>query len=453
MKVATLEEAINSKVLKRGSVIYMAGNAATPQDFLNQIARDESIQDIEILSVLPLGDIEDAFKPDVCNRVTYRIIFNSEYTREAVNHGLAKYQLMHLSQVARQLKKKIKPDVVMLTVSGPDRGGNYSLGTTVEAVLPTLLDVKERGGIVIAERNSEMPFVQGTTIPPRYIDFLVDTNYDLPTIKRKPPSARERRIGEIITQLYIKDGSTLQLGIGKVTEALKNAVIEKGVKDLGIYTELFADAMRAMVEEGIVTNKYRNTNFSVSGIFLADSWEGYKFLDQNSSIQSRSTDHVNNVLRIATQPNLVSVNAALGVDLHGNIWADSLKARDIYSGVGGQCDYIRGAVLSEDGNGVAIIALNSVTAKDVSKIYNMSPAGITATGIAADPVILVTEFGAVDPEGLSMGEKAVAIAQLAEPETRGKLLKQIYDSPEFHRPREALRGDGCCKGFTPYEMI
>jgi len=144
---------------------------------------------------------------------------------------------------------------------------------------------------------------------------------------------------------------------------------------------------------------------------------------------------------------MVAVNSAIGVDLHGNIWADSLDARKIYSGVGGQSDFIRGAQYSD--HGVAIIAMKSTTAAGISKVVDRSPAGITTTAIPADQVILVTEHGALDPRGMSIGERAVGIAHLAPPEERERLLKLIHDNPVFHKPAVTVsRG---VPGFTPYE--
>jgi acyl-CoA hydrolase len=147
---------------------------------------------------------------------------------------------------------------------------------------------------------------------------------------------------------------------------------------------------------------------------------------------------------------MIAINAAIGVDLHGNIWADSMKARWIYSGVGGQCDFIRGANLSP--GGVPIIALKSLTSKGLSKIVDKCPEGITTTAIAADPVVIVTENGAFDPRGLSISERAVGIAHLAAPEVKDHLLKNIYESPEFHHPRAALAA-GHPKGFIPYSTV
>ncbi|MFC1679895.1 acetyl-CoA hydrolase/transferase family protein [Elusimicrobiota bacterium] len=453
-KVVSVEEAVNSSVIKPGSRIYASGNAATPQVLMKRLADDESIRDVDLYGVLFLGEekvMSHVFSEEVCERVTYRIIFNSGLTREAVNSGRAKYQLWHLSEIPRNMRRHVKPNVVFLQVSGPDNGGNFSLGTTVEGVLAAVQTAKETGGVVIAERNKRMPFVLGTAIREDMIDYIVETDYELPLTPVSPPDDKSRRIGEIIAGLCVEDGSTLQFGIGAVPEAVADAIIKKGVKDLGIHTELFADAMRKLVEKGVVTNKKgrrKGKNFSVSSIFLADSEEGYAWLHLNSAIQSRPSNYTNSILTIAQQPKLVSINSAIGVDLHGNIWADSLKSREIYSGVGGQSDFIRGSVYSE--GGIAVIAIKSTTREGISKIVDMCPAGITTTGIAADTVVLVTENGAFCPFGLSIGEKAVGIAHLAEPGARERILKSIFDNPAFHDPRGAA-GQGNPRGFIPYE--
>jgi acyl-CoA hydrolase len=446
------EDVINAFFIKPGSVIYVSGNAATPQTLLKQLARDSAIKDVEVLSVLLLGDIADLFSEDCCRRVVHRVIFNGQMSREAVNKGWAEYQLMHLSDIPKQVREYICPDIALISVSGPDNGGNYSLGTTVEGVMAAIGSAKKHKGLVIAERNAQMPFVLGTTIPEKAIDFLVDSDYPIPVSPVRLPDEPARRIGSIIAQLFIENGATLQYGIGQVPDAVTDAILAKGVKDLGIHTELFADAMQKLVDAGVVTNRYtfHTLNFSLATIFLAQNSDGYRWLDYNSSVQSRPADYTNSIVNIARQPKMVAINSAIGVDLHGNIWADSLQARQIYSGVGGQADFIRGAYKSD--GGIPIIALKATTPKGISKIVDKCPAGITTTAIAADPVVLVTEYGAFDPRGLSLVEHAVGIAHLAEPQSRERLLRHIYDSPEFHNPTKALR-DGSPKGFTPYDTL
>jgi acyl-CoA hydrolase len=359
---------------------------------------------------------------------------------------------MHLGDIPMQVRQYFDPTVAMITVAGPDNGGNFSLGTTVEGVMAAIETVRANNGLIIAEHNARMPFVLGDTVPGSWIDFMLHTDYALPVSPVDPPDEPARRIGRIIAELFVNDRCTIQYGIGQVPEAVTDAILDKGVKDLGIHTELFADAMRRLVDEGVVSNRYTNTRskFSIASIFLSGDQAGYDWLHYNSAIQSRPADYTNSILTIADQPNMISINSAIGVDLHGNIWADSMKARQIYSGVGGQCDFIRGANLSA--GGVPIIALKSVTGKGVSKIVDMCPEGITTTAIAADPVVIVTENGAFDPRGLSISERAVGIAHLASSSVKETLLREIYDSPAFHHAKCALTG-GVPKGFHAYHTI
>ncbi len=448
--IKEVSEAVNSAILKPNTVIYTGGNAATPQVLLQQLIEDSSIKEVELISVLLLGEIEELFSEKNCQRIKHRIIFSGPYSRNALNKGLATYQVMHLSNIPHQVINYLKPNVVFVSVSGPDKGGNYSLGTTVEGLPAAIQHAKANGGIVIAEKNNQMPFILGTTIDKSKIDYLIETDYPLPVIPYHRPDETANKIGRLITELFISDGSTLQYGIGKVPEAVTDAIIEKGIKDIGIYTELFTDSMQKLIEKGIVTNKYADVNFSISSIFLAKDKHGYDWLDYNSSVQSRPCDYTNNILRIAEHHKMIAINSAIGVDLHGNIWADSLKGREIYSGIGGQADFLRGSILSKEG--FAIIAMESMTVNGISKIIDMCPEGITTTAIAADPVIIVTENGAFNPMGLNLVEHAIGIAHLAEPAMKEELLRKIYDSPEFYKSSAAL-SNKTPKGFTPYSDI
>lgn len=448
--VKRVDEIINPRTIPAGTIVYTGGNAATPQVLLKELIRNDKIRDIELLSILLLGDIKEIFSREVCERITHRVIFSGPHSREALNDGLATYQLMHLSDVPHQLKNYFKPDVVFISVAGPDNGDNFSYGTTVEGIQAAVEAAKSKGGLVIAERNANMPFVLGTTIHKSEIDFLIDSEYPLPLSPSAEPDETAMQIGRLVAELFIEDGTTLQYGIGEVPEAVTEAIIAKGVKDIGVHTELFADAMRKLVTAGIVTNKYRKTNFSTSSIFLSNSQKGYDWLNFNSSVQSRPCNITNDVQNIARQHKMIAINSAIGVDLHGNIWADSVRGRSVYSGIGGQADFLRGSYQAKDGFG--IIAMKSTTNTGKSKISVMSPAGITTTAIPADPVIIVTENGAFNPKGLNISEHAVGIAHLADPDNREILLKYIYDSPEYFKPKNALK-DKAPKGFVPYEAI
>jgi acyl-CoA hydrolase len=449
-KVKNVSDVINSTYIKPGSVIYTAGNAAAPQVILRQLAKDPYIYKVDLLSVLLLGDIKELFTREACQRIKHRIIFSGPHSREQLNKGLATYQLMHLSDIPNQVQRYLKPNICFFSVSGPDNGGNYSYGTTVEGVQSAVYSIRENGGLIIVENNAKMPFVLGTTIHESEIDFMIETDYPLPVSPVHEPDETAKKIGKLVSELYISNGCTLQYGIGEVPEAVTDAIIQKGVKDIGIYTELFTDAMRRLVENGIVTNRYLDVNFAIASIFLASNQKGYDWLHFNSSVQSRPCNITNSILNIARQHKMIAINSAIGVDLHGNIWADSLKGREVYSGIGGQADFLRGSYLSE--YGYAIIAMKSTTSSGVSKIMDLCPEGITTTAISADPVVIITENGAFDPRGLNMVEHAVGIAHLAEPMERSRLLKLIYESPEFHKPKEALK-DKLPKGFTPYDAV
>ena len=161
-KIKNVSDIINATYIKPGSMIYTAGNAATPQVLLKQLARDPYIYNVDLLSVLLLGDIAELFSPEVCQRIKHRIIFSGPHSREQLNNGLATYQLMHLSDIPNQIQRYLKPTICMFQVSGPDNGGNYSYGTTVEGVQSAVHSIRENGGLIIVERNAKMPFILGT---------------------------------------------------------------------------------------------------------------------------------------------------------------------------------------------------------------------------------------------------------------------------------------------------
>ncbi|MEZ5197913.1 MAG: hypothetical protein R2764_16470 [Bacteroidales bacterium] len=233
--VKKAEDVINSTYIKRGSMIYVAGNAAVPQVLIRQLAKDPYIYDVDLLSVLMLGDIAELFSPEVCQRINHRIIFSGPHSRGPLNKGLASYQLMHLSDIPNQVRRYLKPNICLFTVSGPDNGGNYSFGTTVEGVQSAVQSIHENGGLVIVERNKQMPFVLGTTIHESEIDFMLDTDYPLPLSHVHQPDEVSRKIGQLVTELFISDGCTLQYGIGEVPEAVTDAIIEKGKRHRNLY--------------------------------------------------------------------------------------------------------------------------------------------------------------------------------------------------------------------------
>ena len=210
MRKVPASTAINALTIPPGSRIYSVGNASTPQVLLNELATDTAIRSVDLYGLMLLGDSQvmgRLFSPECCNRITHRVIFNSSFSRPAVNAGRAKYQLWHLSDIPRFLREHVKPDVVFLQVSGPDNGGNYSLGTTVEATLEAIEIVRRQGGVVIAERNPRMPFVLGTTVPESYLDYLFDRHVRLSLL-------------EVINGVYMNVSPLEALPIEQLVEVL-----------------------------------------------------------------------------------------------------------------------------------------------------------------------------------------------------------------------------------------
>lgn len=468
LEFSSLDDALNIDTIKpkdgRKAEIYFSGNAATPKFLLEKLVEITQSGELpkdfaNIYGVLPLmnkGDlVNELFLPPVTSSIRPNMFFPGPLVREAINSGRAYYQNKHLSDIADNLINSIRPNVVLLTVNGPDNGGNYSLGTTVEGVLAAVHYAHENGGVVIAEMNHNMPKINGSTIPEKMINFLIESNNPLPISPVKSPDERAKKIGEIIAALYIHNNSCIQYGIGEVPEAVSDAILLKGVKELGIHTELFADAMIRLHQAGIVTNEHKkfDIGISTSSIFLAKDKKGYEWLGDNACVQSKPSEYTNNILIIAQQPNMVSINGAIAVDLNGAVCADMARNRYIINGTGGWVNFNTGAYLSD--GGTPIVALKSTTLRrgeEISKIVDSLESGINHTGRSVDPFVIVTEHGAVDKKYLSHGQFALAIAYLAGPtEYRENLLRIIYDSKSpFTHPSKPLKDNEYPKGFIPY---
>jgi acyl-CoA hydrolase len=306
-----------------------------------------------------------------------------------------------------------------------------------------------------------MPFTQGQSLVDRdYIDYLVvDDNvkpvYDFPgpDFENIPP--KEKRIGEMITEHFIRDGTTLQVGVGKITDAVVGMIKDSGYKDLGVHTELYSDGLMELQKLGVVTNRLKKSNngYSVTSLIMG-SRELYNFVHMRAGIQMRSCGYTNSAEVVRANHPFVAVNSAMGIDLFGNVWADFVDARRYYSGVGGQPDFVR--ALNDPAYGTAIIAIESTTDKGDSKIAKAHPAGVSLTASSFDGVVVATEYGCADLRGLTAGEKAIAIASIAHPDYREDHLRMVYSDPWFTKPpgfslEKTPRGVIPYTGGTPLE--
>jgi 4-hydroxybutyrate CoA-transferase len=433
---------------------YVGSNAATPTASLESLTaavkagspRLPFIRMVHLLLQGPVPYVEEGLQ----DRVMTYSIFSTGDVRKAANEGRAFYLPCTLSNLDSLIGKgrEYEPDIVLFKVRPHEITKEFSLGLAVE-VLHTAID---HAKCVIAEVDYSMPFTQGQSIVgPQSIDYLIEDNnvkdvYAIPGPDFDNLSPEERRIGELITEYYIHDGVTLQVGIGQIPDAVVGTIKGAQYKDLGVQTELYGDGLMQLQKADIVTNrkKKQHMGYSTTSLIMG-SMELYEFVHMRAGIQMRPCTVTNSAEVIRRNSPFVSINTAMGVDLFGNVWADYIDARRYYSGVGGQPDFVR--ALNNPAYGVPIIAFRSLTDKGHSKIVKVHPAGVSLTASAYDGVVIVSEYGIADLRGLTAGEKALAIASIAHPRYRDQHLKALCDDPLFTKPL------GSCLGRTPRGVI
>jgi 4-hydroxybutyrate CoA-transferase len=450
---------ILAKEFKDREVItcYVGSNAAVPTASLESLteaikARNPRLPYIRMVHLLLQGPVPYV-EAGLQDRIMAYSIFSAGQVRTAANEGRAFYLPCTLANLDSLIGhgRPFQPDVAIFKVRPHEITGEYSLGLSVEAIHTAI----DQASVVIAEVDFSMPFTQGQSIVgAQSIDYLVDDDdvkscYDFPSPDFSNLPQAERRIGELVTRYFIRDGATLQVGIGQIPDAVVGTIQESNYKDLGVQTELYGDGLMRLQKSGIVTNrnKKQHTGYSTAALIMG-SVELYEFVHMRAGIQMRPCAITNSEEVIRKNSPFVSINTAMGVDLFGNVWADYIDAHRYYSGVGGQPDFVR--ALNDPAYGVPIIALKSVTEDGQSKIVKAHPSGVSLTASAYDGVVIVDEYGIADLRGLTAGEKALAIASIAHPEYRDEYLKNIYDDPMFTKPPGSRLGQKP-QGVTMYE--
>jgi len=435
---------------------YLGSNAATPTASVESLTRSIEageprlpfIRMVHLLTQGPIPYVTEGLQ----DRIMTYSIFSGGSVRDAANAGRAFYLPCTLANLNGLIGKgqKYEPELVIMKVSRHPHTGEYSLGLSVEA-LHTAID---HARIVVAELDNSMPFTHGQSlVDAGSIDYLIEEGvkavYDFDPPDFDDLSPEEHRIGEQITSHFIRDGVTLQVGIGKIPDAVVGTIREADLKDLGVQTELYGDGLMLLQKDGIVTNRRKKANMGYSTICLImGSRELYDYVHMRSGVQMRPASYTNAADTIRANQPFISINTSIGVDMFGNVWADFIDPRRYYSGVGGQPDFIR--AITDTSIGLPIIAMKSLTNKGHSKIVRMHPPGISLTASAYDGVVVVTEYGIADLRGLTIGNKALAIASIAHPKFRDDLLKQVYDDPLFTKPHDFTLGK-IPYGVTPYQ--
>lgn len=423
-RVTTAEEAV--KVIKSGNRVFLTGNVSVPQKLLAALVQyAPNVTDVEICQALTVGSA-DYVKPEMEGHLRVNSMFISANIRKAVQEGRADFTPVLLSEFPLLFKRGILPlDVAIIHVSRPDEHGFCSLGVEVGLTK----SAAESAKIIIAEVNDQMPRTLGDSfIHVSRLTHIVPVNYPIPEHNMTVEGGSDivQKIAGHIADL-IPDGATMQLGIGAIPDAVLKYLFDK--KDLGIHTELFSDGVIDLVNAGVLTNarKTLHPGKIVAG-FILGTKRLYEWVNDNPMIEMHPTEYVNDPFIIAQNERMVAVNSAIEVDLTGQVCADSIGPK-LYSGVGGQLDFIYGASRSK--GGVPIIALPSTaTMRDgtvVSKIAGMLKLGAGVVTSRNHVRFVVTECGVADLYGKTIRQRAQALINVAHPDFREDLTRQAKE--------------------------
>ena len=381
--------------------------------------RHEELRNVEVCHLHVEGETPYA-NPELRDSFHVNSFFLGKNVRHTLKVGNGSYTPVFLSELPLLFKRNILPlDVALIHVSVPDKHGYCSLGVSVEATLAAIDNAK----IVIAQVNAQMPRTHGDgIIHHTEIDLFVECDQPLPTHSFGEPTAIEDKIGNYVASL-IEDRSTLQMGIGSIPNAVLSRLTNH--KDLGLHTEMFSDGVIDLILKDVINGNYKNINPGRAlATFLMGSKRLYDYVDDNPFIEMRASDYVNDVSIIKQNPKMVAINSAIEVDLSGQVCADSIGTK-MYSGVGGQMDYIRGASLSEGGK--AIIALPSITSSGISRIVPCLKPGAGVVTTRAHVHYVITEYGIANLYGKTIKDRVKALIDIAHPDHRETIDKEYFE--------------------------
>lgn len=419
--------------IRPGNRIFVGTGCGEPQYLVRSLLnfvddQPKAFLDAEIMNIVTLGV---APYTDEKFRDNFRLnsFFIGDSSRNAINRGAADYTPIFLSNLPDLIRSERLPlDVALIQTTVPDKDGNMNLGISVDIVKTAV----EKAGIVIAQPNSHMPCVAGDGwIGMDDVDYLVPKDEPLLEYIEDVPGEIARKIGIYVARI-VEDGSTIQVGYGSIPNAIVSSL--SGKEHLGVHTELLSDGMAELIQKGVVDNTQKSVNPGKTiATFCMGRRRTYDFLRGNDGIQFRSIDYTNNPLVIAKNSKMIAINSALEVDLTGQATAESL-GHNFYSGIGGQADFMRGAVLSPGGK--TILALPS-TGGTVSRIVPFLKEGAGVTLTRGDIHYVVTEYGIAYLHGKSIRERAMDLISIAHPVFRlwlieeAKRLHLIYPDQAF----------------------
>lgn len=417
-KTVSAEEAV--KVIKSNDRVYIQAAAAAPQQLINAMsARHEELRNVEVCHLHIEGEAPYA-NPELKNSFHVNSFFLGKNVRHTLHAGNGSYTPVFLSELPTLFHKNIIDlDVVLIHVSEPDKHGYLSLGVSVEATLAAI----DNATTVIAQVNKKMPRTHGAgIIHYTEIDYFVECDDEIPAINASVPTEIESKIGDYVAGL-IEDKSTLQMGIGNIPNAVLSRLTNH--KDLGLHTEMFSDGVIDLILSDVINGNYKKINRGRAlTTFLMGSKRLYDYVDDNPFVEMRASNYTNNAAYIKQNPRMVAINSAIEVDVTGQVCADSIGSK-MYSGVGGQMDFIRGASLSDGGK--AIIALPSVTRKGVSRIVPTLKPGAGVVTTRAHVHYVVTEYGIANLFGKTIKQRVKALVDIAHPDHREEIDRAYFE--------------------------
>jgi len=425
-KLTAADEAV--KKIKSGDNIVIQPGCAVPLELVRaMVRRKDDLENVTIYHILIVGELP-YINPGMEKHFKHKAFFTGANARKAVQEGRAEFIPIFLSEVPLLFKRNIIPvDIALLNVSPPDEHGFCSYGVDVG----TIKTAAEKAKIVIAQINSEMPRSLGDSfIHINKIHHIVEHTEAISELPQVDPNTSEEMlkvydaIGKNTAEL-IEDGSTLQMGIGAIPDSVMKYLRDR--RNLGVHTEMFSDGIVSLVEEGIINGEAKTIHPGKIIVgFVLGTKRVFKFIDNNPVIEFHPQEYVNDPFIIAQNKKMVAINSAIEIDITGQVCADSIGTK-IFSGIGGQVDFIRGSAHSEGGK--PIIALPSITKDgDVSRIVPQLNPGAGVVTSRGDVHYVITEYGVAQLFGKTLKERARELIRIAHPKFRDELTKYAKET-------------------------
>jgi 4-hydroxybutyrate CoA-transferase len=408
------------KRIKSGDRVVLGHACGEPMYLVDtMVDHKELFYDVEIVQMVPMGHCRYC-EPGLESHFRLNAIFVGKGTRQAVQEGRADFTPCSFSMVPRMFRRTMDVDVALISVTPPDAYGMCSLGVSVDYTLEAIKQAK----VVIAQVNDQMPYTFGNSrVPVDQIDCFVIHSAPLPELVQRPISEAEAKIGQYCASL-VEDGATLQLGIGAIPDAV--LLFLKDKRNLGLHSELLSDGIVDLIKEGVINNSQKTLYPGKSiATFLMGTRKLYDFVDRNPDFELYPVDVVNEPNIIMQNANMISINSCIQVDLTGQVNSESIGDLQI-SGIGGQMNFVAGAVSAEAGK--SIIAMTSTTADGKhSKIVPVLDPGSIVTTLRTNVDYIITEYGIARLIGNSTRNRARSLIAIAHPDFRPALIQKYVE--------------------------